>query len=704
MVFRSFSLVGIALACLALTTAAKAQTASIDFVKPVSEGTQITVKGTVNDTLLIAVAPAALTAPDCNKFAQAPLAKAQIVPDQSKPAVDSLVLDVSPKTITLSSALNKGDQVCLRLNHTDAGQVTSVYSQAVTVMPSITTLSFTNPPTAASKLVKLTLGAAKADFPADLFIYDFARDYTTALPTGLCSQADLDSKKGTLLAIGKTQETSQSLTDSNEQSVELYRALGSDDQLCLIAYSKAATPPVFSLLTRVVPQGMGTIKFTTDVIAGISTFSFQSDTSGDVSVYSFGAGFKGKNGTICSDDDRQHGVPVTMVGNSANATVTSVPVTANVQQTVSLTVPPNAGTQICLFESTGMGIPNSAFSELKPVNFFAPGSDYGRFTINFIGGAMISNQQQSTNSSTASQYLDVAFGYTLARSGSREKVPYRFTKYRGPGIQTFLDTRLATIPVTSTNDNLQTAVPGQPGSTTPTLTQTLNALSSQQSIRVLAGVYAPFRLTHWYSQTNWVTLAPIGVAGFDTLLNPTAPAAQPSSLTVISTTTANFSSVYNYRAAGARLGWDVYSDSTDEAPHNLAWISATLGNYSNLPSYVCTATKAQINSIPTGAKSFSDTTAPQTDCLIKPSPTSTTTPPYAVYATRKLIPRIDASSELSLPTLPIVIGMDANLSQYWIDANHLDTQNRPGNDVRIYIGLRLDITKALSKLGVSPAQ
>jgi hypothetical protein len=119
---------------------------------------------------------------------------------------------------------------------------------------------------------------------------------------------------------------------------------------------------------------------------------------------------------------------------------------------------------------------------------------------------------------------------------------------------------------------------------------------------------------------------------------------------------------------------------------------------------VCTATKAQINSIPTGAKSFSDTTAPQTDCLIKPSPTSTTTPPYAVYATRKLIPRIDASSELSLPTLPIVIGMDANLSQYWIDANHLDTQNRPGNDVRIYIGLRLDITKALSKLGVSPAQ
>jgi hypothetical protein len=67
-----------------------------------------------------------------------------------------------------------------------------------------------------------------------------------------------------------------------------------------------------------------------------------------------------------------------------------------------------------------------------------------------------------------------------------------------------------------------------------------------------------------------------------------------------------------------------------------------------------------------------------------------------------VIPRFDVAGELSLPSYPIVFGYDANLGQYIrrFYGDRIDSLNKPGNDVRFYFGLKLNIKTALSKLGV----
>ena len=218
------------------------------------------------------------------------------------------------------------------------------------------------------------------------------------------------------------------------------------------------------------------------------------------------------------------------------------------------------------------------------------------------------------------------------------------------------------------------------------------------------GVYFPFRVSNWYHKTNWITVAPLAVGGFNTLLNPTtAAAATTNSNGGSSTTTSAFSTVYNSQAIGAHFGWDLYPKRTDEAPIEFSWINLTIGKYSSLPSWLCTAMPGSTPG--SNAYKFitaSNSSAPTTSCLVTPPPTSSTTGPYTVYESRKVIPRFDIAGELSLPSYPIVFGYDANLGQYIkrFYGNEIDSQNKPGNNVRFYFGLKLNITKALSKLGV----
>jgi hypothetical protein len=312
---------------------------------------------------------------------------------------------------------------------------------------------------------------------------------------------------------------------------------------------------------------------------------------------------------------------------------------------------------------------------------------------------MISNEQQSSNSSTATQYFDLGLSYTMARPDSESITPPSkptWFQKRGPGMTSEMDIRLTSVPVAASTSTTTTTST----STTPTLGQSLNVLSSQQSATVLMGVYFPFRTTSWYGKSNWITAAPLALGGFDTLLNPTTTTSSPANTsTFSSTTTSNFSSVYNFRGAGMRFGWDIYPKRTDEAPLEFSWISVVLGYYSNLPSWHCTAFPG--TTVPAGAKSFSATSSPTTSCLVTPVTTSSPTT-YDVYASRTLVPRVDIAGELKLPSYPIVFGYNANLGQYmrWFQGDGIDTLNKPGNDVRFYFGLKLDILSALKKLGV----
>jgi hypothetical protein len=207
----------------------------------------------------------------------------------------------------------------------------------------------------------------------------------------------------------------------------------------------------------------------------------------------------------------------------------------------------------------------------------------------------------------------------------------------------------------------------------------------------------PFNLVRWY-RNQWITLGPLAVAGFDTLLNPTPPTSTPSTGATITTSSANFSSVYDSWAGGGELSWVQQPGIRDESVRTFAWISATVGNYSNLPSYICTAKPGSIPAI--SAKYFSDPANPSTSCLVSPVPSTGTPTSYQVYASRQLIPRIDIAGNLNLPNLPVVLGFDANLGQFAWRSNNLDIANKPGNDVRIFFGLRFDILTALGKLGV----
>jgi hypothetical protein len=246
--------------------------------------------------------------------------------------------------------------------------------------------------------------------------------------------------------------------------------------------------------------------------------------------------------------------------------------------------------------------------------------------------------------------------------------------------------------------------------TPTTLSQSLNVLSSQQSATVLMGFYFPFRLTHWYGRTNWITFAPVAFGGFDTLLNPTATTATSANAgAVTSATTTNFSSVYNFRAGGARFAWDIYPRRTDEAPIEISWVNLTLGYYSNLPSWRCTAPAAPPGSNPTSGptgKTYVPSPNNNTSCLavgvVPPGSTGTSPSSYHLYESRTLVPRVGIAGELKLPNYPVVFGYIANLSQYgkFTGGNGIDSQNKPGNDVRFYFGLKVNAKDALKKLGV----
>jgi hypothetical protein len=658
-----------------------AQTPAINFAGAVTVGQPLTVAGTVGDTLSVSFGSASTA--DCSITFNSLTAL-----NLSAAGAKSIGITASPQSIAIftpPASFVAGVQVCLRADHTNAdGSVTTAYSPSPKALSAAASgVAFLQPPAANANSITVQVSTA----PSDLFVYDLPPNYK--MSTAAAGNCTTDGMQ-TLLQLGAAKGTSQHIAAIGPQTIQLSKALSADDQLCVAVVPAAGGAAQFSALTTITPPPAGTIRLLSAVAMNSNSVTFESDTPGALSIYLFGAGYLPQNAgqSICSEADLANGSLLPLVptstgsGSGAASTTTSLPVTAKTVTTVALSTPLTANTQICLAETGSSGLPYVAFSQLTPVEFFPPGSDYGRFGLGFTGGVIISNQEQSTASTTASQFLEA-------------ELTYDFVRGKAVGLSSFLNFRSSTIPVATTSTN---STPASGSNAAPTLTQSLNALSSQQSVRILAGFLMPFNLTKWYRDQR-LTLAPLVVGGFDTLLNPTPPTSTPSTGTTITTTAANFSSVYDYWAGGGELSWVQQPlNNRDESDRTFAWVSATVGNYSSLPSYICTA---KAGSTPaTSAKYFSDPASPATSCLVSPVPSTGTPTSYQVYASRQLIPRLDIAGNLNLPNLPVVLGFDANLGQFSWRANNLDIMNKPGNDVRLFFGLRFDIIAALGKLGV----
>jgi hypothetical protein len=316
-------------------------------------------------------------------------------------------------------------------------------------------------------------------------------------------------------------------------------------------------------------------------------------------------------------------------------------------------------------------------------------NDFGRFQPYFTLGAQVTNQQSSTGSSTVGQYLEVGFNAYYAEPAKK------------PGFATNVDIRLSPIPVAATATTTSTT-----SSAATTISSIApNQLSSQQSVRAVASAFVPWKTTGWNHNTDYFTLAPLVQGGFGTLLNPTSTSATgaasgastATSPTLITTT--NFAPGFYFWGAGTRIAWDRFAASPDEAPQMITQVNATLGDFSNLPNYVCKPVTGQ----PSNPYATGSSPTVITACSQAPNGevTPATTPPtyyYSAYS-RTVRPRLNIEAIAKLPGYPFILGVDANLQQYGIfDKPNIDYLNKPGNDVRVYVGISVDFATLISKL------
>ena len=472
-----------------------------------------------------------------------------------------------------------------------------------------------------------------------------------------------------------------------------------------------------SLLCLVLAQTMSATSstgptFGSVLIGGSVNVTVYGESDDSVIVRSFPAGFMPLDPTSC-EKDLGMGTILSVVpktGTTAQqATLSGTPPYA-----ITLAQPLVAGTLLCIEETSTP----ATYSKYQTVT--DPG-DNGRIRLNFTGGTMISNQQTGGQSSTAATYLDLGFSFTLMRAGGSAIPPRRKTTvvdgtktitmipakpYHAwqPGIENFINLRMTPVPVATKTTTTTIATPAGSNTGTSTTSTNPNMLTSQQSALVFGGFDFPVRLTRWDNNSKAFFVAPLIKSGFATLLNPSVNNASTTSTTgsttpttINTSTAATFNSVYWYNATGLRFGAAQYPTSTDKAPIPFAQFDMTVGHYSNLPSIVCNpATTTTTKTQPTNTSCYTTTTT---------TTGGTTATTYLVQGTsRTLIPRLQLAGFIQIPNYPFVLGVDANLAEYAFGShvNKIDSHNKPGNDVRIYVGVTLDPVSAFKKLGLTP--
>lgn len=648
--------------------------------EPVVEGTTLTVKQKVGAMLYVYVLPKA----KARKIQTCKNAETTF------PEQEPFVLTGSgATTVTLKTKLAVGDQVCVA--EFDPVTATPVYSGPVTVV------------TVAQANASMTFGFAEQPKPGstirvngpvggELYVYVHAKD-------PLLTQ-EVDCTRATLAKLPTPKQLS--LKGPMPQTVRLSTALVAGDAVCLVVTSEAnpegeiapvavvseagatlAPPPVNSHKQPSAPV------FVQRVTEGQTTVWVSGDPGASLELYSFAATPQPAKMNSC-EDNLQNGkmLATTRTSDPTDAEARFVTVASargNTEISLENVLPANR--LLCVVETELDGTKlDSGYQSVA----YKP--DYGRVAVNLTTGAMIDNQMQTANSgsttgSSAAEYVYLVINFNWMQAGGkipaerakaaqREAGTAEYSRWK-PGLDTFISTALTSLPVSAPVNVTTTA--------NTNATQTLNAMSAPQSVDFSAGFTVYWRTTRFFHSSNSFLAGPIGKAGFDTVLNPgSVSSVTGSGGTVLQTT--EFSPVYSYEEAGVRIAWADISPRLDEAPRLYSAFSLSVGKYSYLPSYVC------------GEK-------PYGPLILKPTTTSCYLPEgnrFQLDASRTVIPRLRMEGFLRLPDYPFVIGMDANLGQYSVGdhSSQVDIQSKPGNDVRVYIGLTLDPTTALKKLGV----
>jgi len=334
---------------------------------------------------------------------------------------------------------------------------------------------------------------------------------------------------------------------------------------------------------------------------------------------------------------------------------------------VVLSSAPRAGQTFVLEERLTDASQNQAsfFSRPIPVHF---AGDWGRIKTYFTSGILLSQTQGSFSQSSLfmSFLMDKAWILPRPVYGQSRKVP---------GLNTFFETRLTSVPVTAQpcpEDNTTTT--GQcTGTSTSNPDQFNTFLTSQKSARLAVGAYLPFIAKVWtYNGVrNALFVAPLAKVGFDTPvseINQSQAQGQSSNSGNSSGTpivAVNDSNFYNFYVYGARFGHEslpapeVDRESggwaVNEAPEINSYLDVAFGRFSNLETVLNDGRHTRLY-------------------------------------------RISLEGILKIPSTPLVIGFNANLGQTNVGVNSANITKRAADDLRFLMGAKFDVGKITSYL------
>ncbi len=341
-------------------------------------------------------------------------------------------------------------------------------------------------------------------------------------------------------------------------------------------------------------------------------------------------------------------------------------VTSNGKFSVELSATPRAGQTLVVEETfldSSQTVVASIFSTPIPVHF---AGDWGRIKTYFTSGILLSQDQGSFSQSSLFLSFLLDKTWVLAR-------PVYAQSHWVPGVNTFFETRLTSVPVTAQPCPTNNTTPGGQ-CTNQNGSDIFNTfLTSQKTARLAIGTYLPFVTKVWtYNGVrNGLFVAPLAKIGLDT---PAAPINQSQAQSQSSNAgntlgtvvvPVNNASFYNFYAYGARVGHvalpapekarDSDAWSVNEAPELNSYLDIAVGRFSNLPTFLKTGNYTRLY-------------------------------------------RVSLEGLLKVPSTPLVIGVSANLGQANVGVNSAAIQKKAADDLRFLLGTKFDVGKITSYL------
>jgi hypothetical protein len=290
---------------------------------------------------------------------------------------------------------------------------------------------------------------------------------------------------------------------------------------------------------------------------------------------------------------------------------------------------------------------------------------WGRLKAYFTGGLLLSQDQGSFSQS------NLFLAFTLDKAW---RLPdYYYGRHRlMPGINTFFETRLTAIPVTSCTQPTGTTAtstaspctttPANPA--TPATTQNLETfIATRKTARLDVGIYFPWTLINWahHGTPNALFIAPLAKTGFDTPVSDVSQS-QPANTVQGTVTPANPTNFYNFYTFGGRVGHYSLTSSAGEAPELVSYLDVGVGPFSNLETVV-------------------------------------QNPKTPGQSGRQRLYRLSLEGILKVPKSPLIVGFSANVGQETAGLGKSTILRRAGDDLRFLFGTRFEVSKLVDYLG-----